>query len=300
MGTAIVGGIVALDALLADRRVWRGQPAGLPAATQPSGFAALDAALPTGGWPDAALTELLLPADGIGELHLLLPTLARLTRAARDIVLVAPPYVPYPDGWRQAGVDFARLHCVDAAPRDALWAAEQCLRSGSLAAVLCWPRQADDRALRRLQVAAETGQALGFAFRDARAAANPSPAALRLQFEQAGASMRLRVLKCRGGNAPAGTIAFDRRAPATTAGAASSSGSAPATIALAQGQAGLSPASSPAARALPDAPAAASSPSDTSTVPAPTHEAAARATGSGVNVLSFPQGHASMRAAEPA
>ena len=183
MGSAIVGDIVALDALLADRRVWRGQPAGLPPATQPTGFAALDALLPTGGWPDAALTELLLPADGIGELHLLLPTLARLTRAARDIVLIAPPYVPYPDGWRQAGVDFARLHLVDATPRDALWATEQCLRSGSLAAVLCWPRQADDRALRRLQVAAETGQALGFAFRDARAPANPPPAAVRLEFE---------------------------------------------------------------------------------------------------------------------
>ncbi|NUS39571.1 MAG: translesion DNA synthesis-associated protein ImuA [Lysobacter sp.] len=219
MGTAIVGEIVALEALLADRRVWRGQPAGLPPATQPTGFAALDAALPTGGWPEAALTELLLPADGVGELRLLLPTLARLTRAARDIVLVAPPYVPYPDGWRQAGVDFAHVHLVDAAPRDALWAAEQCLRSGSLAAVLCWPRQADDRALRRLQVAAETGQALGFAMRDVRAAANPSPAALRLQFDPAGeVAMRLRVLKCRGGNAPAQAISLHAQ-PAASQGA---------------------------------------------------------------------------------
>lgn len=224
MGTAIVGDLVALDALLADRRVWRGQPAGLPATTQPTGFAALDAALPTGGWPEAALTELLLPADGLGELRLLLPTLARLTQAARDIVLVAPPYVPYPDGWRQAGVDFARLHLVEATPRDALWATEQCLRSGSLAAVLCWPRQADDRALRRLQVAAETGQSLGFAFRDARAAANPSPAALRLQFEAAAdAAMRVRVLKCRGGNAPARALDVDGP-PAPSPGACTEAG----------------------------------------------------------------------------
>jgi len=201
--------VVALDALLAGRRVWRGRPATLPASAQPTGHAALDAVLPTGGWPDAALTELLLPADGVGELRLLLPTLARLTQRARDIVLVAPPYLPYPDGWRQAGVDFARVHLVDASPRDALWAAEQCLRSGSLAAVLCWPRHADDRALRRLQVAAETGQALGFAFRDLRAADNPSPAALRVQFEQAQGAMQLRVLKCRGGNAPAQAFALE-------------------------------------------------------------------------------------------
>jgi len=66
----------------------------------PGQVVALDAALPSGGWPESALTEFLLPADGIGELRLLLPTLARLTQAARDIVLIAPPYLPYPDGWR--------------------------------------------------------------------------------------------------------------------------------------------------------------------------------------------------------
>ena len=208
MGTALSGQVVALDTLLAGRRVWRGRPATLPPSAQPTGHAALDAALPSGGWPESALTELLLPADGIGELCLLLPTLARLTTASRDIVLIAPPYLPYPDGWRQAGIDFAHVHLIDATPRDALWAAEQCLRSGSLAAVLCWPRQADDRALRRLQVAAETGQALGFAFRDARVAGNPSPAALRVLFEHADARTRLRILKCRGGNPPAQSIAL--------------------------------------------------------------------------------------------
>lgn len=205
MAGVVSGQVMALDALLAGRRVWRGRPATLPPSAQPTGHPMLDAVLPTGGWPDAALTELLLPADGVGELRLLLPTLARLTTTSRDVALIAPPYLPYPDGWRQAGVDFAHVHLVEAAPRDALWAAEQCLRSGSLAAVLCWPRQADDRALRRLQVAAETGQALGFAFRDARAADNPSPAALRLLFERDDAHV-LRVLKCRGGNAPAQAI----------------------------------------------------------------------------------------------
>ena len=204
-----MGQVVALDTLLLDRKVWRGQPASLPAATQPTGFAPLDAALPSGGWPESALTELLLPADGVGELRLLLPTLARLTQAKQDIVLVAPPYLPYPDGWGQAGVDFQRLHLVEANPRDALWAMEQCLRAGCVAAVLGWPRQADDRALRRLQVASETGQALGFAFREARVAANPSPAALRIQFEQAqDGATQLRVLKCRGGLAPTRPIRF--------------------------------------------------------------------------------------------
>ena len=129
-----MGQVVALAALLSDARVWRGQPASLPSAAQPTGLAALDAVLPTGGWPESALTELLLPADGVGELRLLLPTLARLTQARQDIVLVAPPYLPYPAGWRQAGVDFAFVHLIDAQPRDALWATEQCLRAGCASA----------------------------------------------------------------------------------------------------------------------------------------------------------------------
>jgi hypothetical protein len=100
---------------------------------------------------------------------------------------------------------------IEAAPRDALWAAEQCLRSGCLGAVLAWPRQADDRALRRLQVAADGGRTPGFVFRGLREAANPSPAALRIAVD-AGTPPRLRVLKCRGGNPPARALAL----PATT------------------------------------------------------------------------------------
>jgi hypothetical protein len=57
-----------------------------------------------------------------------------------------------------------------------------------------------------LQVAAETGQALCLAFRDARAACNPSPAALRIAFDAK--PSQLRVLKCRGGLAPAHPIPF--------------------------------------------------------------------------------------------
>lgn len=205
--------VLSLDAMLAERRLWRGQPVARPRSANPTGHAALDALLPEGGWPEAALTELLCAADGLGELRLVLPTLARLTQAAQPVALVAPPYLPFPDGWRQAGVDLAHLHVVEAAPRDALWAAEQCLRAGCLGAVLAWPRAADDRALRRLQVAADGGRTPGFVFRTLREAANPSPAALRIAVE-GGTPPRLRVLKCRGGNPPARALPVPALAPA--------------------------------------------------------------------------------------
>lgn len=193
--------VVALDHLFDARRLWRGQPVARPPSRQPTGFPLLDAALPSGGWPESALSEVLLSLDGIGELHLLWPTLARLTQAGGLVALIAPPYLPFPAAWANAGVRLDRLQVVRAESRDVPWATEQCLRSAACAAVLCWPQQADDRMLRRLQLAAETGQCLGIAMRPATAAVHASPAALRLVLETKPA--RLRVLKCRGGNPPA-------------------------------------------------------------------------------------------------
>jgi hypothetical protein len=204
-----MGAVVALDSLLHERRIWRGRAAPLPASRQSTGYAQLDEILPTGGWPEAALSEILLPAEGVGELRLLWPSLARLTQAGERVVLVAPPHIPYAPAWQAAGIDLRQLQVVQAVDlRDALWASEQCLRSGSCAAVLCWPQLADDKALRRLQVAAESGQTLGFASRPLQAARNPSPAALRIAIDAQPA--QLRVLKCRGGMPPARPLPFAR------------------------------------------------------------------------------------------
>lgn len=202
-----MGTVVALDGLLAARRVWRGQPVEMPAPPpEPTGHLALDAALPAGGWPEHALSEVLLPADGVGELALVWPTLTRLTRAGQRVALVAPPYRPHAPAWHSAGLDLWQVQVVEAAPRDALWATEQCLRSAACKAVLCWPQKVDDRALRRLATAAADGQCLAIAFRPLRDAANPSPAALRLAIEPADRAVR--VLKCRGGTPPARPVAL--------------------------------------------------------------------------------------------
>ncbi len=193
-----MGAVVALDTLLAARTLWHaGRSAAIAADGEPTGHDALDALLPQGGWPRRSLTELLLP------------TLARMTQAGSTVAVIAPPYVPYAPAWQAAGVDLSLLEIVDAAPRDALWAFEQCLRSGACAAVLGWPVQADGPALRRLQVAADSGECLGFALRDRRHAANPSAAALRLEAvsdAQGGSTWQVR--KCRGGPAPAQTFAL--------------------------------------------------------------------------------------------
>lgn len=200
-----MGAVVALDTLLASRTLWHaGRSTVIASDGEPTGHAALDQLLPQGGWPRRALTELLLPADGVGEMTLLFPTLARLTQEGSTVAVIAPPYIPYAPAWQAAGVDLALLEIVQAQPREALWAFEQCLRSGACGAVLGWPAHADGPSLRRLQVAADTGECLGFALRDRRHAANPSPAALRLEAvcDLQGGS-RWQVRKCRGGSLPA-------------------------------------------------------------------------------------------------
>ncbi len=195
-----MGQVVALDDLLLSRQVWRGRSTALPLSRQSTGHASLDGALPLGGWPERSLTEILIPADGVGELDLLMPTLERFTQAGKAVVLIAPPYIPYAPAWQVRGVDLRHLHIVEAEPRQAVWAFEQALRSGACAAVVGWPQKVNHHALRRLQVAADTGQSLGFAVRDLRHADDASPAALRLEI---GMERQVFVRKCRGGPAPA-------------------------------------------------------------------------------------------------
>ena len=165
-----MGAVVALDSLFNGGRVWKGRPAAPAASVHPTGLAALDAVLPSGGWPESALSEILIAKEGVGELQLVLPTLARLSAAGERIVLVAPPYTPYPHAWQNAGVDLRQLSVIQADERDALWAVEQCLRSGSCGAVLCWPRKADDRKEGRIGDAIGQGRGIRLAHQVLRAA----------------------------------------------------------------------------------------------------------------------------------
>ena len=229
----------ALDEVLRHPRVWRagsGQ-ASLPGActvatrTVPTGNPSLDAWLPNGGWPAAALTELLCEHRGIGEFELLASLLARFTGSGERAALVAPPLLPYAPALAAAGI--ALEHLLVVRPRllaEGGWAAEQLLRSGAFGAVLLWvPGEVSTRSLRRLQLAAEQGAACAFTCRHSAGMAGgpacggagraPSPAALRLRLAPCGERVRaaaragsrprllLEVLKCRG-RAPATPLAL--------------------------------------------------------------------------------------------
>lgn len=190
----------ALAEVLHHPGVWRrATPSMAHQRALPTGLRELDALLPGGGWPQGALSEVLFGHDGLGEFSLLTPALAGLTAGRRRVVLVDPPYVPYAPALAAAGIDLRYLNRIDAEGEDAAWSMEQCLRSGCCGAVVGWLPQIDYRGLRRLQLAAESGDAVAVLFRDARHAAQTSPAALRLHVYAEAGESRVDVLKSRGG-----------------------------------------------------------------------------------------------------
>jgi hypothetical protein len=196
----------ALQNLLRSSQLWRGTQSSR-IKTQASGYAALDAVLPGGGWPVGALTELLPVIDGIGELRLSLPALKALNDAGRRIVFVHPPYTPYPPALLRAHLSLKNILWVSPEnDEDARWAAEQTLRTGAAGAVLLWSDTRDDRGLRRLQLAAEAGQALAFLYRAPSARCQSSPAALRMVLKPQENAVRVEIIKARGGHAAAVNI----------------------------------------------------------------------------------------------
>jgi hypothetical protein len=194
-----------ISRLLEHPAIWRGRSAARMR-TLPTGFPALDEGLPGGGWPQAGLIEILPTCFGAGELSLLLPALATVTRRpeARWCAWVAPPLQPFAPALAECGVALERVLVVqpqrkDAGGKSALWAFEQTLRSGACDIVLAWVRSALPRQIRRLHLAAERGATLGVLFRPRQAAGNSSPAALRVAVEPTAPGARVTLLKSRGG-----------------------------------------------------------------------------------------------------
>lgn len=202
-----------LDELLRNTAIWKGRSRyelshakGLS-----TGFEELDEALPGQGWPLGSVIEIIVERYGLGELTLFMPALVRLSNQSKEnnrgwILWVAPPFIPYAPALTSHGLDLGNLLLVH--PKntafdhhDALWAVEHSLRSGSCLAVLAWVEQADDTALRRLQLAAEESGCLLVLFRPLGTKKLQSPAALRLTLSWSEQGTDIHILKCRGGSA---------------------------------------------------------------------------------------------------
>lgn len=184
-------------------RLCRNGREGPPPRIEPSGSASLDAVLPGGGWQSGTVVELMPVSEGIGELRLLMPALAKLTQGERHVAMIAPPHIPFAPALLRHGLRLEHFWIIRAhSAADILWSAEQTLRCKSFGAVLAWPQTIRDRDVRRLQLAAEAGSSIGFVYRSPSAARESSPAAVRLRLQaDAAGELNIDIVKCRGARA---------------------------------------------------------------------------------------------------
>ena len=162
-----------------------------------TGHAALSSQLPGGGWPTGTLIDLLPQQCGIGELRLLRPALQKV--AKKRIVLLQPPHPPQALALAAMGLQPSQLVWIRSSrSTDALWAAEQVLRSGSCGALLFWQSHARGETLRRLHLAAQSAETLFFMLRPLAAAQDSSPAPLRLSLRPAVGGLEIGFIKRRG------------------------------------------------------------------------------------------------------
>lgn len=188
------------DSALQLPHVWRGKElAQAEDRTLASGHPRLDALLPGGGWPLGSLVEVLQLHSTQHVWQLLLPALVAACGQGGPVVLVGAPHLPFGPALRGQGLPAERLLCVQAdRPASRLWAAEQALRCGEVAAVLAWLPRARSEDLRRLHLVAQSqADRLFVAFREANAQGQSSPARLRLLLEGTD-RLQVRILKRRG------------------------------------------------------------------------------------------------------
>jgi protein ImuA len=165
----------------------------------------MDRALPSGGLPRAALHEVLSDGAGaaIGFAALL------MARSGGTVFWIARDPDPWPPGLARFGLPPSRLIVAQPSNHvDALWVTEEALRCSAVSAVLLMSERPDATAMRRLQLAAETGGGIGLLLRESEEDEGPSLATTRWRVTgHAGGSMhdlgdpqwRLELLRCRAG-----------------------------------------------------------------------------------------------------
>jgi hypothetical protein len=190
--------------------LWRGNQLSHSIPALSTGFKNLDHILPGEGWPSGAVIELVQQTLACGELSLLLPALTNLSRAGQRVVMIDPPWIPYPVCLSEHGLLLEQLLLVRTRSRkESLWACEQVVRGFHGGAMLAWPEKMAFSEIRRLQLAATNSRHTVFLFRPATAASASSAAELRLQLKALDGDLEARVLKCRG-QRPANSICIRR------------------------------------------------------------------------------------------
>ena len=171
-----------------------------------TGYSLLDQKL-EGGFPKHGVVE-LQSSQGIGELRLLLPHLQQ-TSQERLVVFIQPPGYLCAQHLSAQGMDCNKVLLINPnTPKEALWAAEQCLKSGACSNVLLWATDLEVHQARRLQVASETGNCLSFLFKTEQRSLFSLPVSLSMTLHPHSLGLEITITKRKGGW-PHGSFVLD-------------------------------------------------------------------------------------------
>lgn len=188
-----------LDYLKNKRLVWQAHQNVHTTQLDSTGFRELDAEL-QGGFPQQGVVDIDSPI-GIGELRLLLPNLhARQHSSDRLLVFIAPPMHVNAEMLLEYGFNLQQVLIVQpASSTQALWSAEQCLKSGCCQGVLLWHEAIEIHQVKRLQLAAEQGDALHILLRQQKQLSLSLPVSLAMRLKAHPQGLQIEITKRKGG-----------------------------------------------------------------------------------------------------
>lgn len=163
-----------------------------------SGYDDLDSEL-QGGFPHTGVIDIHSPF-GIGELRLFLPHLRqRQEHHQKLMIFIAPPMLVNSEMLAHYGFSLEQVLVLQPnSPEDALWSAEQCLKSGSVHSVLIWHQSFDIAQIKRLQMAADNGDALMLIFRQQKTDALSLPVSLAMRLNGHPQGLEVEITKRKG------------------------------------------------------------------------------------------------------
>ncbi|USD66180.1 translesion DNA synthesis-associated protein ImuA [Vibrio sp. SCSIO 43136] len=177
--------------------LWQGNQQQSQPDVLPSGYPELDEKL-NGGLPKVGLIE-IQAQPGIGELRLLKPYLQQAS-SARLNVFIAPPGQLCAEFFSAQGFNIENILIIrPKQEKEALWAAEQCAKSGACAHVILWQQKLNIQQAKRLQLACDQGQCSQIIFKRPMANSFPLPVSLSMRLEAHPQGLICQITKRKGG-----------------------------------------------------------------------------------------------------
>lgn len=188
-----------IQQLKSKQWLWQGFREQQKANVIATGFEEFDKHL-GGGLPEKGIFDVKTPL-GIGEMRLFMPYLAN-KKGNGLLALISPPATINAEFLISLGIQLSRVIVIMPASQDnALWCAEQCLKSGACSSIVLWTQSIEVSQTRRLNLAANSNNASVLLMRDKVSQNFALPVSISVQLAPHEQGIKVSIDKQRGGHA---------------------------------------------------------------------------------------------------